>query len=124
MRAEDRDDADQHDQVEDPDQNRNEPETLVPISPVTWCSVERRSSTAPLRPRDPEREQQREREDDRGVPEREEEADAERPLAVGHQLARRVVDRRDVVGVEGVAQPERVGGDADAEPEDAAAAQP
>ena len=40
--------------------------------------------------------------------EREEEAGAERPLPVLQQLARRVVDRRDVVGVEGVPQPERV----------------
>ena len=50
-------------------------------------------------------------EDDRRVPEREEEADAQRALALVHELARRVVDRADVVGVEGVAQPERVGGD-------------
>ena len=75
-------------------------------------------------PPDPDREQAVEREDDRGVPEREEEADRERALAVGHQLARGVVDRADVIGVEGVAQPERVGGDPHSEPEDRAAAQP
>ena len=46
---------------------------------------------------------------DRGVAEREEEADAHRPLAVLQQLPRRVVDRRDVVGVEGVAEAEGVG---------------
>ena len=40
--------------------------------------------------------------------EREEEADAHRAPAVGHQLAGRAVDRRDVVGVERVAQPEHV----------------
>ena len=50
-----------------------------------------------------------EREDDRRVAEREEEADAERPLALLEQLPRRVVDRGDVVGVEGVAQAEGVG---------------
>ena len=38
-----------------------------------------------------------------------------------HQLARRVVDRADVVGVERVAHAERVGRDADADAEDAAA---
>ena len=39
----------------------------------------------------------------------EEEPDAERPLAPLHQVAGGVVDGRDVVGVEGVAQPEAVG---------------
>ena len=38
-----------------------------------------------------------------------------------HQLARRVVDRADVVGVEGMAHAERVGRDPDADAEDAAA---
>ena len=61
-----------------------------------------------------------EREDDRGVPEREEEPDAERPLALAHELARGVVDRGDVVGVEGVAQPQRVGRDPHPETEHAA----
>ncbi len=41
--------------------------------------------------------------------EREEEADADRPLALLHQLARHVVDRRDMVGIDGVAQTERIG---------------
>ena len=41
--------------------------------------------------------------------EREEQADRDRPLALLHQLARDVVDRRDVVGVHRVAQAERVG---------------
>ena len=43
------------------------------------------------------------------VAEREEEAHADRLLALLQQLARGVVDGRDVVGVEGVAQPEGVG---------------
>ncbi len=42
------------------------------------------------------------------MPEREEESGAERPLSLLEQLAGRVVDRRDVVGVEGVPQAERV----------------
>lgn len=67
---------------------------------------------------DAEREQRSQREDDRRVPEREEEPDAERALPVGHQLAGGVVDRADVIGVEGMAQAQRVRGDADADPED------
>ena len=45
----------------------------------------------------------------RRMAEREKEADADRPLALLHQLARHVVDRRDMVGIDGVAQTERVG---------------
>ena len=48
-------------------------------------------------------------EDDGGVTEREEEADPHRSLAVLQQLPRRVVDRRDVIGVERVAETEGVG---------------
>ena len=56
-------------------------------------------------------------EHDGRVAECEEESDAERALASGHQPPGRVVDRRDVVGIEGVADAQRVGGDpyADAE---------
>jgi hypothetical protein len=57
------------------------------------------------------------------VPQREEEPDAERPLALLHELARRVVDRGDVIGVEGVAHAEGVGGQADARREGAAGAE-
>ncbi len=65
----------------------------------------------------PDAEQERQREDDRGVAEGEEEPDRQRPLAVGHQLAGGVVDRGDVVGVEGVAQTQGVGGDPEADAE-------
>ena len=41
--------------------------------------------------------------------ERKEEADADRALALLHQLARDVVDRRDMVGVDRVAQAEGIG---------------
>ena len=41
--------------------------------------------------------------------EREEKADGDGTFALLHQLARHVVDRRDVVGIDRVAQPERVG---------------
>src|SRR5271169_5092638 len=42
------------------------------------------------------------------MPQREEKADRDRPLAVLHKLARYVVDRRDMVGIERVPQAERV----------------
>ena len=51
-------------------------------------------------------------------PEGEPEADRQRALALGHQLAGGVVDRGDVVGVEGVPHPQGVGGDAEADAED------
>jgi hypothetical protein len=58
------------------------------------------------------------------VSEREEEAGAERPLAFGHQLASRVVDRGDVVGAERVAEPERVGRDPEADGECSSGTEP
>jgi hypothetical protein len=59
--------------------------------------LERRDALLDARGR--EAEPDGEREDDARVPEREEEADAERLVLVvlGEELARRVVDRRDVV---------------------------
>ena len=77
--------------------------------------------TPPLSPRMPTARPIASRKTIDRVPEREEEADAQRPLAVAHQLARGVVDGADVVGVEGVAHAERVGRDADADAEDAGA---
>jgi hypothetical protein len=62
---------------------------------------------------DAEGEQQAEHEDDRGMAEREEEPDRQRALAVGHQLARGVVDGADVVSVERVPGAERVSGQPD-----------
>ena len=47
--------------------------------------------------------------DDGRMAEREKEADADRPLALLHQLAGDVVDGGDVVGVDRVAQAEAVG---------------
>ena len=54
-------------------------------------------------------------EDDRGVAEGEEEPDRHWSLAFGHELSRRVVDGRNVVGVEGVAHAEGVGEEASAQ---------
>jgi hypothetical protein len=49
--------------------------------------------------------------------EREPEADRQRALAVGHQLAGGVVDRGDVVGVKRVAHAQRVRGDPESDAE-------
>ena len=73
----------------------------------------------PAQRAEPERAQQGQGEHDARVPEREEEADAQRPPALGHELARGVVDRRDVVGVEGVTHAQRVRGHAEPEAEHA-----
>src|SRR5581483_11260946 len=58
---------------------------------------------------DGEAERERDPEDNAGMAEGEEEADAHRLAPLLKQLPSRVVDRRDVVGVEGVAQPEAIG---------------
>ena len=104
-----------------PIRNRNVPETVGPIRPVAWCRAEWSFVTLPLRPRMPSASPIASRKTIDRMAEREEEADAQRPLAVGHQLAGRVVDGGDVIGIEGVAHPERVGRDADADAEDAGA---
>ena len=67
---------------------------------------------------DAEVQQHGQEEDDRGVAEGEEVADAERALAVVDQLAGGVVDGGDVVGVEGVAHAQGVGQHAGPEAED------
>ena len=51
----------------------------------------------------------REKHDDGRVAEGEKHSDPDRPLAALHQLAGRIVDRGDVVGVDGVPQPESIG---------------
>ena len=67
---------------------------------------------------DADAQEEAEAEDHAGVTEGEPEADRDRLLAVGDQLARRVVDRGDVIGVERVPHAERVGRDAQADTED------
>ncbi len=51
----------------------------------------------------------------RRMPEGEEEADGNRPLALLHELARHIVDGGDVVGVHGMTQAEAVGEEGGAE---------
>ena len=46
---------------------------------------------------------------------RKEEADAQGPLALLQHEPHRVVDRRDVIGIESVAQPEHVGHETEAD---------
>src|SRR5438034_9243607 len=51
------------------------------------------------------------------MPEREPEPDTQRTPTLGQQLSRRVVDRRDVIGIERMPHPERVRGQTDPERE-------
>ena len=103
--------------------SRKVPETSGPIRPVAWCSAEASSSTAPLSAADAEHDEHAEREDDRRVPE-----EKKKPTPSGRWpsvMSLRVVlsIARDVVGVEGVAQAERVRGDAEPDAEHAARAE-
>src|ERR1700691_1650270 len=51
------------------------------------------------------------KEDNGRMAEREEESEPERPLALLQQIARRVIDGRDMVGIEPVAKTEKVRGE-------------
>ena len=103
-----------------PRTHRKTPETAAPITPVAEWSVEESSVTGPASAFTPsesssasaktmvEWPSENQKPTESGL----------RAGLVGEQLARGVVDRGDVVGVEGVAQAERVGQDADADGED------
>ena len=97
---------------------RNVPETVVPIRPVTWCSRgvvvldrvgqgldARARAGRPARRRSLEWPSENQKPTDSGR------------LPVAHQLAGGVVDRGDVVGVEGVPHAQGVRGHADADAE-------
>ena len=85
--------------------NRNSAETLVPIDPADLLDrIEARRER-----RGGERDADRHQHHDGRVTEREEEADADWTLALLHQLAGDVVDRGDMIGVDRVAQAERIG---------------
>ena len=58
---------------------------------------------------------QRHEDNDGGMAQREEESDADRLLALLHQFSRYVVDCRDVIGIDGVAQAKAVGEKAEAQ---------
>ena len=115
--AEHLEDPGQHDHVERRDQvqeagchrGADDPaDGLVP-----GCGIDHGAEHRPGRDRQPDPDD----DDDRGVPEREEEPGAERPLPVGHELAGGVVDRGDVIGVERVPGAQRPGGERDPDPE-------
>ena len=94
----------QDDEVRDADQQQKEGRNgRADHAATSW----NRSNWA-CRPR-PRRRAGRGQDHDRRVAEREEEADEDRPLPVLHELADDIVDGGDVVGVDGVAQPEDVG---------------
>ena len=85
--------------------NRKSADARVPTTPPSaFNSSNRELTCAAAKPTATDN-----RNDDRRVAEREKESDADRPLALLHQLAGRIVDRGDMVGVDGVAQAERVG---------------
>ena len=80
------------------------------MMPVAWCRPEELLAHLGVEGPDAEVEDDgQERSTTARVAEREEEADAERSLALVDQLAGRVVDGRDVIGVEGVAHAQGVG---------------
>jgi len=88
---------------------RNDPAELLEVR----AAVRDRSVDRFLGDDDPDAD----RDHDRGMPEREPEADAQGSFALVHQLAGGVVDRRDVVGVERVSEPQRVREAGHADPE-------
>ena len=85
--------------------NRNSAEALVPMMPPTAFIESKRDVSCGRGERNADRQEDH----DRRVAERKEEADADRALALLHELARDVVDRRDMIGVDRVAQAERIG---------------
>ena len=85
--------------------SRNSAETSVPMTPPIPCNASNRLWNAVAVGGDRDRGQH----DDGRVAEREEEADRDRPLALLHQLARDIVDRGDVIGIDRVAQAEAIG---------------
>src|SRR3954454_20065448 len=116
---------------------RNTPETEAPTTPVAESSVESSSWTCPASAFTPSdsrsastntivewpRENQKPTESGRRGAHRERPAGRRRADPVGEQLAGRVVDGGDVVGVEGVPQAEGVGEHPHADVEDAAGTQ-
>ena len=94
----------------------------MPISPVVCCREEASFSTWPARARTPKASSRQSPNTIARVAQGEPEADRQRALPLGHQLAGGVVDGGDVVGVEGVPHAERVGGHAQPDAEDLARA--
>ena len=85
--------------------NRKSAEALVLTMPPTAFIESKRDVSADAAKATPIDMQH----DHRRMAERKEEADADRALTLLHELAGDVVDRRDMVGVDRVAQAERIG---------------
>ena len=113
--AVDADDVDEDQQVQHPDQNQEASRDDGSHRAADVAKLTVVADDALHDRLDREAERDRDQKDDGGVPKREEEADAHRFVAALQQLAGRVVDRRDVVGVEGMAQAKRIGEAAEAE---------
>ncbi len=99
------DDANQHHQVEGGDEVQEAGRDHGADDPAGAREALLEPACRLGRERDPDRQ----REDDAGVPEREEEADPERAFALLQQVPGGVVDGADVIGVEGMPQPEAIG---------------
>ena len=84
--------------------SRKTADTSVPITPP----ISRTAVHAVLQRQRRGRNRRRSQNDDRGVPQREHESHRNRPLALLHQFARHVVDRRDMVRIHRVAQAKAV----------------
>ncbi len=112
------DDPDQHDQVEQPDDPQEHPGHRRPDDPGDGVQGGVVVADLPGECPDPEPEQEGQPEHHRRVAEGEPEPDRQwSAAAVGEQLAGGVVDRGDVVGIEGVPQAESVGEHADPDAE-------
>ena len=84
---------------------RNVADTPVPIIPP----ISLKPSNLAFEHADGQRDEQRRRDHDGRMPQREKQADGNRTFGLLHELARDVVDSRDVVGIDGMAKPERIG---------------
>jgi hypothetical protein len=106
--AVDANDVEQHQQVQDPDQDQESARDDGSDRSADAAQLTAASHHPLHDPLDRQAERDRDEEDNRRVPEREKESDADRFASALEQLASGVVDRRDVVRVEGVTQAERV----------------
>ncbi len=117
---EDAEDADERGEVDQADEHEEDSRDRGPPHRRDLLELRAVVGKRPGERADAEGEQHDHREDDGRVAEAEPEADAHRPLALAHQLAGRVVDGGDVVGVEGVPHAEGVCRDAESHAEELA----
>ena len=108
--AVDADDIEQDEQVQHADQEQEEAAHTRPDQAADGLQLAVVVEDSADDPAHGQAEADGDQEDDGGVAEREEEPHSNRLPLLLQQLPRRVVDRRYVVGVEGVPEPEHVGG--------------